>query len=203
MDKSIVVMFGNVGSGKSTQSRILAERTGFLHLSTGEMLREEVVNGTEVGLRLRDRLAAGYFAPDRDVTQVVIRRISELIEPGIVLDGFPRTLSQAKNLYRMVSVADGTLHLAAVDLQVPPELCQLRLLQRAVEGSPRPEDSGMAIPIRLTQYYKKTQPILDWWRERELPITEVKGTGSPNKVAGAVDRALSRIIELPEGIGID
>lgn len=198
-----MVMFGNVGSGKSTQSRILAERTGFLHLSTGEMLREEVVNGTEVGLRLRDRLAAGYFAPDRDVTQVVIRRISELIEPGIVLDGFPRTLSQAKNLYRMVSVADGTLHLAAVDLQVPPELCQLRLLQRAVEGSPRPEDSGMAIPIRLTQYYKKTQPILDWWRERELPITEVKGTGSPNKVAGAVDRALSRIIELPEGIGID
>lgn len=125
-----LVMTGAPGTGKGTQASVLKRRYGICHLSTGEMLREEVKKGTEIGNQLKDHLAAGGFAPDELMIKMVSNRIEEPdCKKGFILDGFPRTLKQAEVLENMLNEKGITLN-AVIEIQVPDHIIVDRILGR-------------------------------------------------------------------------
>jgi len=162
--RSLVVLLGNVGAGKTTQARKLVQDYGLTYLGTGELLRDEVQRQTELGRELQERLAAGLFASDEQITAIVASRLVETDNLGFVLDGFPRTLTQAKWLADLVD-ADPELDLAPIYFDVSEDDCRERLLRRGQVSNPRPEDSVEVIPRRFEEYHRQTAPILSAWQD--------------------------------------
>ena len=125
-----VVFTGAPGCGKGTQARILCEKTGICHLSTGEMLRAEIKKETPLGLELKEALDNGGFASDDLIIRMVEERIGqEDCKNGFLLDGFPRTLVQAEILEEMLKAKKQKLD-AVIEIQVPDEIIMERILGR-------------------------------------------------------------------------
>lgn len=180
-----LLMLGPPGSGKGTQGARLAERYRARHVSTGDLLREEVSAGTELGRRAQAYMDRGDLVPDELVLQMVLDDVvGPTSPPSFVLDGFPRTLAQAQAAYDSAVSADRVLH-AAVVLDVAEADLVARLLQRG-EGSGRADDTEETVRHRLTQYEQKTQPLLDFYADREILIRV--------DAAGEVDAVTSRIV---------
>ena len=123
-----VVFTGAPGCGKGTQARLLKEKTGICHLSTGEMLRAEASKGTKLGSEIKALLDAGSFVTDEMIIAMVSKRIEEDdCKNGFILDGFPRTLPQAEILEKMLAERGITLD-AVIEIQVPDEIIMERIL---------------------------------------------------------------------------
>ncbi len=207
---SRVVLVAPPGGGKSKQARALAARLGALHVSTGDVLREEVAGDTELGGRVRRFLEAGDLVPDDLVTAVLATRLREAGD-GFVLDGFPRTHGQALLLDELLG--DAAIE-RVVLLEVPEEEVVRRLGGRRVcpEGHPyhlvsdppkvagrcdvdglplqaRPDDRPEVIAERLRVYRGDTKPMLADYRSRSLLI-EVDGLGTIEEVRDRVLQAL-------------
>ncbi len=177
----IGIIFGPPGSGKGTQAARLQEELLINHLSTGAILRQEVARDTPVGRRVGSIMAAGDLVPDALIVHIVRGLLPAVEEgPGVLLDGFPRTVEQAKALDAML---DGEGHRVdfVIALRVPePELVE-RLLKRAqVEG--RQDDNRQAIEERMQEYERLTAAVLDHYRGRGVPVHDIDGTGSPDDV---------------------
>ena len=143
-----VIFFGPPGVGKGTQAMIIAERMGWAHISTGDMLRAHVKNGTALGLKAKGIMDQGLLVPDDLVIDMFLQRLSELeSNQGFVLDGFPRTLVQAKALdealAKMGKAIDVAINITAVD-----DVLIDRMLNRA-KDSGRADDTPEAIKTRL------------------------------------------------------
>jgi adenylate kinase len=143
-----VIFFGPPGVGKGTQAMIIAERMGWAHISTGDMLRAHVKNGTALGLKAKGIMDQGLLVPDDLVIDMFLQRLSELeSNQGFVLDGFPRTLVQAKALdealAKMGKAIDIAINITAVD-----DVLIDRMLNRA-KDSGRADDTPEAIKTRL------------------------------------------------------
>ena len=158
-----VLLLGPQGSGKGTQAQRIAEEYGLVHIATGEMFRAAIAAGSPLGRRVAPILATGELVPD-DVTIALIRErlAQEDAGAGFILDGFPRTLTQAEALDAMLR-EDGRELDVIFELQLDDEICVQRLLRRAaVEG--RVDDTPAVIRNRLETYHQDTEPLVEHYR---------------------------------------
>jgi adenylate kinase len=178
-----IVMLGPPGSGKGTQAAILAGRLGIPAVSTGEMLRQAVDAGNDLGRKVEGIMAQGDLVDDDTMAQVVRSRLARQdAQEGVILDGYPRTVGQAETL---TEILDGQPD-AVVAIEVPEPV----LVERAL-GRQRADDTEEVIRERLRVYRKKTEPLIGYYRDREL-LRPVDGDQ-------AIDEVTSSILEALEG----
>jgi adenylate kinase len=176
------------GAGKGTQGERLAQVYGVPHLATGDLLRRHVAEATALGEEAKGFMDRGELVPDRLVVDMVLDRIAGAAPlTGFVLDGFPRTLTQARQSYDWGRAKGRTFH-AVISLQVPEDELVRRLLERG-RSSGRSDDTEQTIRNRLRVYAEHTEPLLDFYRGREILI-EVDGTGPVAEVTERIGAAL-------------
>ncbi len=186
-----VVFLGPPGSGKGTQGALLAERLGVPAISTGDILRAAVREGTPLGRQAQAIMEKGDLVSDDLIIALIRERTSEGdARAGFILDGFPRTLAQAEALESMLA-GNGDAVSAVVNFSVPESDLVSRMLGRAkAEG--RADDRPETIRERLRVYRDKTEPLVDYYRKRDL-LADVDGVGSREEIASRIDNALMSV----------
>jgi adenylate kinase len=184
-----VIFLGPPGSGKGTQAKLLAGRLDIPAISTGDMLREAVRQGTPLGRRAQAIMEAGELVPDDLVIDLARDRIAAPdARRGFLLDGFPRTTAQARALDRLLE-GNGEALNAVINLLVPEKTLTERMLGRAaLEG--RSDDRPETVAERLRVYREKTAPLVEHYRAAGL-LKDVDGSGEIFEVAGRIDQALA------------
>ena len=180
-----IVMLGPPGSGKGTQAALLAEKWGIPAISTGEMLRGAVADGTELGRRVEAIMASGKLVDDTTMGEVVADRLtSGEAQGGFILDGYPRTREQVATLERILTEASVDLD-AVLAIEVPKEVLTERALARR-----RDDDREDVIRARFQIYQEKTEPLLDYYEQRDL-LLRIDGHQSIEEVTAAVLEAMA------------
>ena len=202
-----IIMLGAPGAGKGTQAKMIAEKCGIPHISTGDIFRANIKNGTELGAKAKEYMDKGLLVPDELVCDLVVDRIQQAdCEKGYILDGFPRTIPQAEALENALNAIEQKLDYA-IDIDVPDENIINRMSgRRACVGcgatyhvlfNPtkveakcdvcgeslilRDDDKPETVKKRLDVYHTQTQPLIDFYTERKV-LVEVDGTQSMDKV---------------------
>jgi len=171
-----LILFGPPGAGKGTQAVKIAETYGWKHVSTGDILRAEVSQGTSLGLKVKSVMDAGHLVSDELLIEIMESVfITNSAVKGFVLDGFPRTLNQAQELDQML-LKHGQEVTLVLALEVDEEELVTRLLKRAQDQG-RKDDTEEVIKNRLVQYHHHTKPLIDYYIEKNL-YQEVYGVGS-------------------------
>jgi adenylate kinase len=175
-----VVLFGPPGVGKGTQGGRLAAALGVPAVSTGDLFRAHVRNGTELGNRLSALIASGDYVPDSVTNTMLAERLAEPdAAGGFLLDGYPRTADQVAELDRLLALAGTSLD-AVVLLAAPDEVLEERLLKRAADQG-RSDDTPEVIRHRLALYHRETAPLVALYDAADL-VLRVDGTGTPDEV---------------------
>ena len=191
-----LIVFGPPGAGKGTQAQRLAERHSIPQLSTGDMLRAAVTEGTETGRRVDAIMDRGELVPDDVVNQMVSDRIDqEDWRKGFILDGFPQTVAQAESLTAMLEQRGVRLD-AVIELKVDETSLVERMEKRVADtlaagGTARSDDNRDTFVRRLDAYRNKTEPLLDYYRRRRELIT-VDGMQGIDDVAREIEDVLTR-----------
>jgi adenylate kinase len=183
-----LILFGPPGAGKGTQAIKIAERYGWIHVSTGDILRSEVSQRTLLGLKIKAVMEAGILVSDKlliEIMESVFRKNNTA--GGFVLDGFPRTLNQAKELDRML-VKIGTKVSLVLSLDVNEEELVKRLLKRSQDQG-RKDDTEEVIKNRLVQYHKHTKPLIEYYEKKNL-LKNVRGVGSIDDIFAALCKSI-------------
>jgi adenylate kinase len=179
------------GAGKGTQGERIAEIYGVPHIATGELLRNQVELRTPAGEMAKDFMQRGELVPDDLIIGLVLDQVADDEPlPGFVLDGFPRTMTQARAAYEWASANDRTFH-AVIRLEVPTDELVERLLERGRIAN-RVDDTAETILRRLSVYSDSTAPLVEFYRARAI-LVEIDGTGSAQDVTS---RIRSRLDEL-------
>jgi adenylate kinase len=183
-----LLMIAPPGGGKGTQAKRLAEHFGIQHISSGELLREEIRKGTALGRRAQRYVERGDLVPDEVIVDLLLDRVIEAAaQGGYILDGFPRNRQQAEAAAALGRELGLSLD-AAINLEVPDEEVLRRLRERAqLEG--RPDDSEDTIRHRLEVYRAATRPLLEYYDQRGVLIN-VDGARPPDEVTEAILAAL-------------
>jgi adenylate kinase len=183
-----VLLIGAPGSGKGTQGQRLAELMGMRHIATGDLLRKEVADETELGLEVAGYLERGELVPDKVIIDLVMPTVIDAAgSDGYLLDGFPRSVEQAEQVRAAVTRL-GAKADAAIYLDAPREALVARLLERArIEG--RSDDTADVIANRLQVFDDETSPLVDYYRGRGL-LQVVDATRSPEEVTVLIMNAL-------------
>lgn len=212
-----LILLGPPGAGKGTQAKLLSARHGIPHISTGDIFRAAIREGTPLGVRAKEFLDRGALVPDEIVIGIVTERLgAEDCRRGFLLDGFPRTLPQAEALDRYLAETGRPLT-AAIDLEVGEEILIRRLTGRRVCracGAPyhvdtnpprepgrcdrcggelyqRDDDQPETVAERLRVYEAQTKPLIDYYERRGL-LRRIEGDGgSIEEVDAAIERALA------------
>ncbi|HWV27951.1 MAG TPA: adenylate kinase [Aeromicrobium sp.] len=183
-----LLIMGPPGAGKGTQAVGLAQRIGGAHISTGDIFRANVSQGTELGVLAKQYMDAGKYVPDEVTNAMVKDRLAQDdARDAFVLDGYPRTLDQVETLDAILADLGSQLD-AVVVLTVDHEELIARLLKRA-ETSGRSDDTEEVIRERQDVYVAETEPLLPVYRDRGL-LREVDGMGSIDEVSARIDAAL-------------
>lgn len=188
------LIFGPPGSGKGTQSVKLAEEFRLIHLSTGDMLREEVAAATEMGKRVEDLMKRGELVPDEVVIQMIAERIdTNPSAGGFIFDGFPRTVEQAAALDEVLEEKNTSISKMLM-LEVEHDELVKRLLLRA-ETSGRPDDKKIdVIENRIKVYREKTEPVIDYYR-KDNKYLPVNGMGDIDEIFDRLCKAVERSLK--------
>ena len=186
-----ILLLGPPGSGKGTQGKLLSERLGVPAISTGDILRQAVKEGTPLGRQAQAIMASGELVSDDVIVELIRERIAQRdARDGFILDGFPRTVPQAEALEAMLS-GNGDALSAVLNFSVPePELVE-RMLQRARAES-REDDRAETIRERLRVYREKTEPLIGYYRKKDL-VADVPGVGTIPEITARVDNALMSV----------
>ena len=208
-----IVLFGPPGAGKGTQAGLLSKKFGAAHISTGDILREAVAKGTDVGIKAKGFMNRGELVPDDVVIEIARQKLEELGDAGFMFDGFPRTVPQAEALDAMLSEIGKPLD-AVVCLSVPENELVERLSGRRVCGGcgkpfmvvtmgdldvcdacggeivQRADDTAEAVRNRLNVYETQTAPVLGYYRDQGV-LAEVNALGSIEQVFERVAGALT------------
>jgi len=206
--KSTIVLLGPPGAGKGTQGEKLTDEFGYTRLSTGDMLREAVRNGTELGRKAKEYMDSGALVPNDLIIGLMKEKIAT-VKGGVLLDGFPRTVEQADALGEVMNVD------LALDFDVPDEELISRLTQRrscpdcnavyhlvtkkpAKEGVcdkcggklyQRDDDKESTVKNRLEVYHKNTQPLIDYYKNKGVLVV-IPSTGSIDSIFETVKKAI-------------
>ncbi|WP_205499644.1 adenylate kinase [Rufibacter psychrotolerans] len=161
-----IVLFGPPGAGKGTQSQKLIEKYGLIHLSTGDLLRSEIAQGTELGLKAKGLMDAGLLVPDEVVIGMIESKLNDnRTAAGFIFDGFPRTVPQAEALDQLLERYGQSIS-CMVALEVSEEELVKRLLLRG-QTSGRPDDADETlIQKRVQEYNNKTAPVANYYAEQ-------------------------------------
>lgn len=179
-----IVIFGAPGSGKGTQSDLLVQKYGFKHISTGDVLRAEIKNGTELGNTAKSYIDKGQLIPDSLMIDILAATYDALCPcEGVIFDGFPRTIPQAEALKQMLAER-GTEVAGMLELEVPEEMLMERLINRG-KTSGRADDNAETIKKRLDVYHSQTAPLIAWY-EKEGKRHAVKGYGALDEINAAL-----------------
>jgi len=211
-----VILLGPPGAGKGTQAERIVKGYGLIHISTGDMLRAAVKNGTEMGLKAQEYMTAGALVPDEIVIGIVRDRIAEkdVEEKGFLLDGFPRTVGQADALDKVLSSLGKNLD-AVVNIIVPDEELLDRLTGRRIckscqkpyhmvfsppqkegvcdtcggELYQRADDTIETVKNRLDVYHSQTSPLIEYYTKKGV-LFDIDGTKGMEDVFGDISNAL-------------
>lgn len=188
-----LVIFGGPGSGKGTQSDLIIEEYGLFHISTGEVLRDHISRGTELGKIADGFISEGKLIPDELIINVLGETIDEnadkIASAGVIFDGFPRTLEQAKALKPLLAERKMQLN-AVIGLEVPDEILTERLINRGKESG-RSDDNQDTIKKRLDVYHNQTSPLRDYYVNEGLYVS-INGCGAINDIFAEIKKAIEK-----------
>ena len=186
-----LVIFGAPGSGKGTQSDLLVAKYGFRHISTGDVLRAEIKQGTELGRTAQQFIDKGQLIPDELMIEILASVYDSLCPcEGVIFDGFPRTIPQAEALKKMLAER-GTEVSAVLQLEVPEEMLTERLLNRG-KTSGRADDNAETIRKRLEVYHSQTAPLAAWYAA-EGKLHAIKGYGALEEINAALCEVIDNV----------
>lgn len=183
------ILFGPPGAGKGTQASAMVERYNLRHLSTGELLRKEIAEGTELGLKAKSLIDAGSLVPDEVVEGMIDNAFKTTKDvSGFLLDGFPRTIAQAEALDSMLA-ASGEAVTSVISIMIPDEIIKERIRHRAsIEG--RADDaSDETVNNRIKTYHEKTEPLVEFYKKAGKYV-DIDGTGTIEDVRKAIFEAM-------------
>ncbi len=186
-----VVIFGPPGSGKGTQSQMIIEKYGYTHISTGELLRHEITSGSELGHHVKDIIGRGELVSDHLIIDILERELDRLGDvPGIIFDGFPRTLNQARELKKILN-ARGTAVSVMLSLEVAhDELIKRLMLRKSVSG--RSDDNILVIEKRLQVYHEMTAPVDEFYKNMDK-LCVIDGSGTVDEIFNQIDTVLKNL----------
>jgi adenylate kinase len=184
-----LILFGPPGSGKGTQSEKLIEKYGLIHLSTGNLLREEIASQTDLGLAAKSYMDKGELVPDEVVLGMIACALDANVHAnGFLFDGFPRTVAQAKGLDEMLEKRGSGIDLVLA-LEVGEEELVSRLVNRG-KTSGRSDDNEEVIRARIVEYGNKTAAVADHYAESDKVI-HIKGEGSVDEIFDSLCRQIN------------
>lgn len=189
-----IVIFGAPGSGKGTQSDLMIQKYGFGHISTGDVLRNEIKNGTELGKTAKGYIDNGQLIPD-DLMVNILASVYDSFgkeHKGVIFDGFPRTIPQAEALKKMLNER-GHKIAAMIELDVPEDELMTRLIKRGQESG-RSDDNAETIKKRLDVYHNQTSPLIDWY-ETEGIHNHINGLGELDRIFADICNVIDNIAE--------
>ena len=184
-----IVIFGAPGAGKGTQSDFIVEKFGLTHISTGDLLRKEIKDETELGKRIKSIMDAGQLVSDDIVIEMMDNAIARDTK-GILFDGFPRTVAQAEVLDKLLAKHGRTLT-CMIRLDVPREELTHRMLERA-KVSGRSDDNEDTIKNRLVEYENKTLPVADYYNKQGKEV-KVNGLGDIKRISEDIAKAIESL----------
>ena len=214
-----LVLLGAPGAGKGTQAKMLAGKYGILHISTGDILRENVSNNTELGQKAKEYMDKGELVPDTVLIDIIKDRLSRTdTDNGFLLDGYPRTIPQAEALDNIFGQLGKRLD-AVIDIKVPDDELVARLAGRRMckcgasyhvifnppkkdgicdvcsrELYQRDDDTESSVKTRLVAYYNQTHPLIDYYTDKGL-LRTVSGTGDIEDIFGEITVVIDKILE--------
>ena len=186
-----IVIFGAPGSGKGTQSDKMIEKYGLNHISTGDVLRAEIKKGSELGKTAASFIDQGQLIPD-DLMVSILASVYDSFgdHKGVIFDGFPRTITQAEALKKMLDER-GDKVAAMIELDVPEEELMKRLLLRG-QQSGRADDNEETIKKRLVVYHSQTQPLIEWY-DKEGIHYHIDGFGDLDRIFDDICKVIDSI----------
>ena len=184
-----IILFGPPGSGKGTQSEKLIAKYNLKHLSTGDLLRSEIANGTPLGLEAKKLMDAGQLVPD----EVVVGMISSALDAnpqvdGFLFDGFPRTTAQAEALDKLLKLK-GTEIGVVLALEVSDEELVKRLLNRGLTSGRSDDTNETVISNRIVEYKNKTAIVADYYKKFDK-VRAIKGEGTLDEIFDALSKEI-------------
>ena len=180
-----IVIFGAPGSGKGTQSEKMIQKYGFGHISTGDVLRDQIKRGTELGKTAKGYIDNGQLIPD-DLMVSILADVYDSFgkdHKGVIFDGFPRTIPQAEALKEMLAKR-GHKVAAMIELDVPEDELMKRIILRGKQSG-RSDDNEETIKKRLTVYHNQTAPLIEWY-EKEGIHHHINGLGELDRIFGDI-----------------
>jgi adenylate kinase len=213
----ILILLGPPGAGKGTQAKLLASQYGIPHISTGDMFRDHIARGTDLGLRVKELMAGGNLVPDEITNGLVKERLGRAdVGPGCILDGYPRTVPQAEYLDRLLKSMGRAVNRvlsyviaeeAVVERISGRRSCpQCGAVYHVTQNPPRvpdrcdrdaavlvqrPDDASEKVRTRLNEYHAKTEPLVRYYRERGV-LADIAAMAPPDEVLAATRRLLGR-----------
>ncbi|MBO5002302.1 MAG: adenylate kinase [Prevotella sp.] len=187
-----IVIFGAPGSGKGTQSDLMIEKYGLGHISTGDVLRKEIKEETELGKTAKMFIDKGQLIPD-DLMIDILAHVYDGFgkdHDGVIFDGFPRTIPQAEALSKMLDER-GHKVAAMIELDVPEEELMARLIKRGQESG-RSDDNEETIKKRLDVYHSQTAPLIEWYKKENIH-NHINGLGEMSRIFGDICQVVDAI----------
>lgn len=206
-----IVLLGTPGAGKGTQCKRIVARYGLLHLSSGDILRRERAEGTELGRKAQGYMDSGALVPDEVIVKMMTEAIKKAPDGGFILDGFPRTVNQAAELDESLASAnqkmDTILNLNIDDRVVAQRMTGRRScpqcgavyhienLKPKVEGVcdndgtrlvQRPDDSAEVVANRLETYHRQTEPVVDYYRKNSSTVYDIDANNNIDEVSALI-----------------
>lgn len=183
-----IVIFGAPGSGKGTQSERIVAKYGINHISTGDVLRAEIKNNTELGKIAKGYIDQGQLIPDELIIDILAKTLDSFKDSkGVIFDGFPRTIPQAEALKKVLAERGQSVSIM-LDLDVPEDELMTRLIKRGQESG-RADDNEETIKKRLVVYHSQTAPLIDWYKA-EGQYSHINGLGTMEGIFEEICKAI-------------
>ena len=206
-----IVLLGAPGAGKGTQCKRIVARYGLLHLSSGDILRQQRVEGTELGKTAQTYMDSGALVPDQIIVEMMADAIMKAPDAGFILDGFPRTVNQATELTKSLASANQKMD-AVLNLKIDDQMVVQRMAGRRscpqcgavynierfkpkVEGVcdndgtkliQRPDDSAEVVANRLETYHLQTEPVIDYYKKNSSTVYDIDANKDAEEVIALV-----------------
>jgi adenylate kinase len=216
-----IVLLGAPGAGKGTQCKRIVDRYGLLHLSSGDILRQERTEGTELGRKAQGYMDSGALVPDQIIVEMMAGAVRQAPDAGFILDGFPRTVNQAVELDKTLASANQKMDVV-INLQIDEQVIVHRMtgrrscpqcgavyhienLKPKVEGIcdndgttlvQRPDDSAEVVANRLETYHQQTEPVVDYYRDNGSTIYDIDANKNIDEVSSLVFEKLDALIKV-------